>query len=314
MLMDEQMTLRTGSDPLDYYQAPGPMTDAGGLAKLFEALPGTVSELVSVVQGLLVHIYWAERQGLVLSDGRKGEVQIRDVAAKLARICQLDDRPLTEPRPLEKRLVGNCRDFSVLLCTLLRHHGVPARARCGFGTYFLPGRYEDHWIVECWEASTRRWVMVDAQLDAFQREALGIQFAPLDMPPGRFISGGQAWQMCRAGQADPELFGIFDMHGLWFVRGNLLRDFLALNKVEILPWDGGWGFLTEEEPDRDLMDQVAALTLAGDRAFADLRATYEADNRFHPPAHYFPPSYRSSMKSKPDSYGRSRPRKERDCE
>jgi hypothetical protein len=289
--MDEEAPFQTDRDPVSYYRSPGPMTDPGDWAGHLEGMPGTVSGLVSVVQGLLVHIYWAERQGLVLPDERKSEVQMRDVATKLARICQLDSQPLTEPRPLEKRLVGNCRDFSVLLCAFLRHHGVPARARCGFGTYFLPGRYEDHWVVEYWETSTRRWVMVDAQLDAFQREALGIQFDSLDMPPGRFVSGGQAWQMCRAGEVDPELFGIFDMHGLWFVRGNLLRDFLALNKVEILPWDGGWGVLAEEEPDRDLTDQVAALTLAGDRAFADLRATYEADNRFHPPAHFFPPRY-----------------------
>jgi hypothetical protein len=32
------------------------------------------------------------------------------------------------------------------------------------------------------------------------------------------------------------------MHGIEFVRGDLLRDFLAFNKVEILPWDGGWGY------------------------------------------------------------------------
>jgi hypothetical protein len=46
---------------------------------------------------------------------------------------------------LAKRLVGNCRDFSTMLCAMLRHQGVPARARCGFGAYFLPNHYEDHW-------------------------------------------------------------------------------------------------------------------------------------------------------------------------
>jgi hypothetical protein len=290
--MGERRRAPSGTDPLGFYATPGPMTDPLDLAGLFEGLPGTVPELVAVVQGLLVHSYWAERYGLVLPDERQQEVQIRDVAAKLARICQLDDRPLTEPRPLERRLVGNCRDFSVVLCSLLRHRGVPARARCGFGTYFLPGRYEDHWVVEYWKADTERWGMVDAQLDAFQRAALSVPFDPLDIPPGHFVSGGQGWQMCRSGQVDPELFGIFDMHGLWFVRGNLVRDFLALNRIEILPWDGGWGFLAEEEPDGEVMDQVAAFILDVDRGFADLRATYEADGRFHPPAEYLPPAYR----------------------
>jgi hypothetical protein len=51
-----------------------------------------------------------------------------------------------------------------------------------------------------------------------------------------FITAGKAWQMCRSGKADPDKFGIFDMHGLRFIWGDVVRDFLALNKVETLPW------------------------------------------------------------------------------
>ena len=101
-----------------------------------------------MVQGLLIHIFWAERYGVKLSEERQREVQIRSVARKLARIKELADWPLIVPRPPEKKLVGNCRDFSVMLCAILRHQGVPARARCGFGTYFIPDHYEDHWICE----------------------------------------------------------------------------------------------------------------------------------------------------------------------
>jgi hypothetical protein len=275
---------QSATDLLMYYAAPGPMTDAGEYAPLFDGLPADIPSLVEVVQGLLIHIFWAERYGVTLSEERKQEVQIRATAPKLARILVLDDRPLTEERPLEKRLVGNCRDFSVMMGAMLRHQGVPARARCGFGTYFVPDHYEDHWMVEYWNADESRWVAVDAQLDGFQQEALNIQFDPLDMPPGQFVTGDEAWQMCRAGEADPDIFGIFDMHGLWFVRGDLIRDFMSLNKVEILPWDGGWGFLTDEENmEAEIMDRIAHLTLAGDGAFAEIRATYEGDSRFHAP-------------------------------
>ncbi|HSJ52157.1 MAG TPA: transglutaminase-like domain-containing protein [Anaerolineae bacterium] len=277
-------------DPLAYYASPGPMTDPGPYASLFAGLPSAIPELVQVVQGLLVHVFWAERYGLSLPDERKGEVQLRLVADKLARIRQLDARPLAEPRPLESKLVGNCRDFSVMLCAMLRCQGIPARARAGFGTYFMPGHYEDHWVCEYWHAGERRWVMVDAQLDALQCQVLGIDFDPLDVPPGRFVTGGRAWQMCAAGEADPESFGIFDMHGLWFVRGDLLRDFIALNKLEILPWDGGWGFLTAEaEVESELMDRLAALTLAGDGSLPEIQALYAADPRFHVPPEYLAP-------------------------
>ncbi len=259
------------------------MTDPKGLSPLFDGLPTEISELVEVVQGLLIHVFWAERYGLKLPEERKEqEVNLRGVAQKLKRIQELDTALLTVERPPEGKLVGNCRDFSVLLCAMLRHQGIPARARCGFATYFLPDHYEDHWVCEHWKADERRWVMVDAQLDAFQREALGIAFDPLDVPHGQFVTGGRAWQMCRADEADPDKFGIFEWRGIWFVRGDLIRDFLALNKVEILPWDGGWGFLADEQNmEAEMMDGIARLSLAGDEAFAEIRATYESDPRFH---------------------------------
>jgi hypothetical protein len=278
----------TTVDPLEYYAGPGPMTDPGEMAWLFEGLPRDISALVQTVQGLLLHIFWAERYGVELSEERKGGVSIRSVADKLARIHELDDRPLTVARPLEKKLVGNCRDFAVLLCAMLRHQGVPARARCGFGAYFEPGQYEDHWTCGYWKADEGRWVLVDAQLDAFQREALKISFDPLDVPRDQFIVGGKAWEMCRAGRADPELFGIFDMHGFWFIRGDLIRDLLALNKIEILPWDC-WGLIEKEEQDvtdddRLLLDRIARLTQASDEVFAEIRSLYEREDRLRMPA------------------------------
>jgi hypothetical protein len=275
------------ADLLAYYAAPGLMTDPGEQVPLFGELPRDLASLVRTVQGLLLHIFWAERYGIDLSEARKEEVGIRSVEDKLVRIQELDDRPLTVERPLESKLVGNCRDFSVFLCAMLQHQGVPARARCGFGAYFLPDWFEDHWVCEYWKEDEGRWVLVDAQLDVFQREALHISFDPLDVPRDQFLVGGKAWQMCRAGRADPDRFGIFDMHGLWFIRGDLRRDLLALNKIEILPWDG-WGLIAKEEQaltddDYRLLDRVARLTLAGDEAFGEVRSVYQQDERLRMP-------------------------------
>lgn len=283
---------RTSIPLLEYYARPGIMTDPGEYANLFEGLPQQVSELVEIVQRLMIHIFWAERYGVKLSKNREQEVQLRTVSQKVRRILELDDQPLTVLRPLEKRLVGNCRDFATFLCAMLRYRGVPARARCGFGVYFTPDRYEDHWVCEYWKADEERWVMVDAQLDEFQREKLDIQFDPLDMPPGQFVTGGKAWLMYRAGEADPDKFGIFDMHGIAFIRGNLIRDFLALNKIEILPWDG-WGLMERDDRSAatnevELMDQLARLTLAGNEAFPQIRAAYETDSRLRIPSDWEP--------------------------
>lgn len=74
----------------------------------------------------------------------------------LARIKELDDRPLKFPRQPDKRLVGICRDQATLLCALLRHQGVPARVRFGFSAYFEPNFYFDHVVSEFWQADEQR--------------------------------------------------------------------------------------------------------------------------------------------------------------
>src|SRR5207244_6237492 len=124
----------------------------------------------------------------------------------VAKIRELDDAPLTIARPPDRRVLGNCRDFSTLTTALLRHHGIPARARCGFGLYFVDGEYIDHWVVEWWNGDA--WVLTDAQLDEFQRGSLHLPFDPLDTPREWFVDAGRAWQRYRAGEVEGDRFGV----------------------------------------------------------------------------------------------------------
>ena len=281
------------NDPLQYYATYSVMTDPGEYRHLFECLPAGVPALCGVVQGLILHAHWMERYGVEPSEEREQETNLRRVIRQLARILELDSSPLSVARSPEKRAVGTCRDFSTFLAAFLRHQGIPARARCGFGTYFMPGRSEDHWTCQYWNADVTRWVTVDAQIDQLQRNALNIGFDTLDMPEGQFLMAGQAWQLCRAGEADPQTFGIFDMHGMWFIAGNLVRDLLSLNKIELLPWDV-WGMMAEFKQEElsqaymEDMDRVAALTLAGNETFPEIRAFYENEERLRPAADWEP--------------------------
>lgn len=182
-----------------YFSQYGRITNPGPYADLYANLPDEVPSLAQVVQGLIVHVFWAERYGLKLSEERQGEVQLRSMQRRLARTLELDPGPLTTPRPNDKKIVGNCRDFSVSLASMLQSKGIPARPRCGFGAYFLPNHYEDHWVCEYWNDTEQRWILVDAQMDELQRSVLELPFNPLDVPRDQFIVGGAAWKMCRAG-------------------------------------------------------------------------------------------------------------------
>ncbi|HSK87738.1 MAG TPA: transglutaminase domain-containing protein [Anaerolineales bacterium] len=268
---------------LTYFARYGKITDPGPYTNLYMDLPSDVPALVKVVQGLMVHIFWAESYGLKLSEERKGEVQLRTMERRLKRTLELDSSPLNTPRPYEKKIVGNCRDFSVTLASILQSKGIPARPRCGFGMYFIPNHYEDHWVCEYWNEAEQRWVLVDAQLDELQQNVLKIPFNTLDVPRDQFIVGGAAWQLCRTGQADPDQFGIFDMKGIDFVKGDFLRDVASLNKVELLPWDC-WGMIlmdTAALPPDDLsmLDRLADLTCGDVPDFEAVRQLYESDPR-----------------------------------
>src|SRR6266446_3322638 len=178
-------------EALTYDATPGPFTDLSAHSAIVCELPEPLPELCRVVQGLIVHPFLAHLYGLEPQHLCQDDLQMRSASEILDRVLAVDPRSLSEPRPPERRFVGNCRHFTVLLCALLRARGLPARARCGFGAYFAPPRFEDHWVCEVWDESRGAWRLVDAQLDAVQREALGIAFDPLDVPRAELHRAGR---------------------------------------------------------------------------------------------------------------------------
>jgi len=160
---------------------------------------------------------------------------------------------------------------------MARHQGIPVRARVGFATYFSPGFHVDHEILEWWDAAQRRWQLLDPELSERHVAHFKIGFDPFDVPRDRFLVGGRAWQLCRMGEADPDTFGLDPRlpqpRGVRFVRGHVVQDLAALNKVELLLWDV-WGVM-QAAPDAALalLDEAAERTQAAD-GFAGVRRLY----------------------------------------
>jgi hypothetical protein len=273
-------TTTTTPEVLAYHATPGPFTDLRHHADRLRGLPTGVPDLCRVVHGLVVHSFHTSLYGLDPRTVRDEDVHTRTASAMLDRMLALDPRPLSQPRPPERRFVGNCRHFTVLLCAFLRARGAPARARCGFAAYFEPGGFVDHWVAEVWDEARGAWRLVDAQLDPPQRDAHRITFDPLDVPRTEFLVAGDAWQRCRRGAADPRRFGILDLRGSWFILQNLVRDVAAHARRELLPWDG-WGLMLDEARYEDpavlsLLDRAAELTQAGDDHHGELLELYES--------------------------------------
>jgi hypothetical protein len=264
---------------------PGVMTSAGKYSGLLDGLPGDAAGIARVVQGLLIHEFWAGAYGVTLAEQDRDRVNLRRVEQVLDAVVSRDDRPLGVPREPAQRIAANCRGFSVLAVALFRARGVPARARCGFGAYFKPGWFEDHWVVEYFDGG--RWKLLDAQIDGVQREHLAIGFDLRDVPRDQFVIAGDAWTRTRQGLADPDRFGLTAIGeaGAWWIAANLMRDAAALDNVELLPWDV-WGAMPEPEDTVDvaLFDDLAAAT-AGP-SLVDVRRLL-ADERLRVPGEVF---------------------------
>ena len=273
---------------LAYYTEPGVFTSLEGFERQVEALPDDVASVAAAVQGLLIHEALAPAYQTALSPARHAERELHSAVAMLNRATRFNPRPLHAPLPPECRVVGVCRHFATMFVAIMRHKGVPARARCGFANYFEPGKHVDHWVGEYWNEEQRRWVLVDAQIDGFQKTLFSIKIDTLDVPRDRFLVAGDAWRICRTGAADPQTFGVAgtEMWGLVEVFGDLFQDLAALQKIELLPW-GWYGLATEDgacESEVELIDALALLSIAADAfALVALRDAAASDPRLAPP-------------------------------
>lgn len=227
---------------LDFYSTQSVFSDPKEYAHLFKDLPDSIPELCEIVRGVIVHQDDTKKiHHFEIPKHRRLEPNTRYVSKILQAIIDLQNDKLTVTRKPEKRFIGLCRDFGIMLCSILRYKNIPARLRCGFAGYYVRNWYVDHWLCEYWNARENRWVLVDTEVNDVVRSEYNIDPSvnSLDVNHDQFVLSGKVWQMCRSGKADPKKFGVpeINISGLWFVRGSLLRDLAALNKVELLPWD-----------------------------------------------------------------------------
>ena len=89
----------------DYFIKPGQMTDPGKYAELLFKLKPDLSTLCKIVQGLCIHVFWADHYGVTIPADRMGELQIRDTSTRLGRILSMSHAPLD---PVQKSSGPNC--------------------------------------------------------------------------------------------------------------------------------------------------------------------------------------------------------------
>jgi len=276
---------KKGTSPiLDFYVQQSQITDPGEYAYLFEDLPHSIQSLVKIVQGLVVSLPWEEAYSLDTPRERHREIYLRTIPEMLKRILELDPSSLVVKRLPEKRKVSLCRDFAVLLVSMLRHQSVPARVRVGFAGYYRAEtpRYWDHRIAEYWNERLNHWVLVDAMTEEPIIERLRFKIDPLNVDSNsQFLLAGDVWQRCRAGKVNHQEFGDSpDDLGMAPIRFALLQDFDYLNKNELVGFDAWHELISKPEKevteqDKHLLDEIAEMTFHVDSQFKALRNLYK---------------------------------------
>jgi hypothetical protein len=210
------------SEIIDFYRRPSPTSDLGLHRELVCDLPADAEALATIVRGLLIHNFVAKSRGLQFSADRMSHMETVGAEAILDNVLSLDPSPLDAKRPAERRMVGFCYHFALLHCALLRATGTPARVRCGFAGYFEERRWIDHWVVEYWDGDS--WRLTDPQIGRS------------DLTRDAFQNGITGWNQCRDGASMPALYGNGELWGWDELRGSLINDVAALNKVEVPGW------------------------------------------------------------------------------
>ncbi|WIY03500.1 transglutaminase-like domain-containing protein [Amycolatopsis mongoliensis] len=269
---------------MNWYVGHSRFSDPGAQSSWLDGVPHDLAALRRAASGLVFH-YWAQgditRHGFPASRGE--EINLRYASDMFARPRELDPAPPGAPRSPVHRIVGCCRDFTLLFVSMARHHGIPARARVGFASYLMPGWYLDHVVAEVW--SPDGWRLVEPQLpDDFG------EFDLLDVPRDRFLVGADAWAAARSGDIEPARLVVSPdldapfLRGLPYARHNLVLDLAALNKHEMVLWDL-WGDLGDDAvlaPDAVARaDELAEVMAEAD--LGHLRVLFEAEDVRVPP-------------------------------
>ncbi len=210
------------SEITDFYRQPSRTSDLGRHRELVVDLPADAETLGTVVRGLLIHNFLAKSRDLQFSADRMSSIGTIGAEAILDNVMTLDPSPLEVQRPAERRMVGFCYHFALLHCALLRATGTPARVRCGFAGYFEARRWIDHWVVEYWDGDG--WRLTDPQIGRS------------NLTDDDFQSGLNGWNQCRRGASMPTSYGNGELWGWDELRGSLINDVAALNKVEVAGW------------------------------------------------------------------------------
>lgn len=260
----------TNDERLEEYTRMIPLLEPGDLAVLYDELPRDWKELCEVIGCQLIHPNRVKKiRHALISHTKNEDTAYSSVKDMLEQLLVRNANGLIRERAPHERLIVSCRYHAILLISVLRHRGIPARCRVGFARYLGEAhrKYVDHWVAEVWLEQEQRWILIDPDLQI------------VDIPADEFFTSGDAWLIVRDGEMNANLFGSKKWWGAYYIRNSVCHDLSSVLGNVLHYWDfppicqKEMNRLTEE--DLQLLDEVSIYLQDPDLYSKELRFIYE---------------------------------------
>ena len=208
---------------LDFYRQHSIYTDPEKFEYLYEGLSNSLPELCSLVKSQIIHPYTElpKYRELLPKERWNEAFQYPSVKLILKGLVTYDSLGLVKNRKPEARLVLGCNQNAIMLASILKFQGTPARVRYGHANYIIPGFHISHTICEVWNEDEKRWILVDPSMDM------------VDFDRSKFDFSNDLWIQMQNGEIDPNLYGIPRRYtGLVSIVGKICTDMASILGTE----------------------------------------------------------------------------------
>ena len=208
---------------LDFYRQYSPFTDPGEYACLYKNLPDSLPELCKLIRSQFIHPFaeLPQYREQIPKERWNEMINYPTVKSILKGLVTSNPAGLIYNRKPEDRLVLGCPQSAILLASILKYRGIPARVRCGHATYLIPGFHGSHTICEVWNANENRWMLVDPSTDK------------VDFSEEEFDFSNEAWMQLQKEEIDPNLYGIPGRYtGAGSIVGKISNDLAMVLGIE----------------------------------------------------------------------------------
>ncbi len=281
----------------NWYKQTSCFTDLGAYKEFAKNLPEDMRELCLLQRHQIIHpfvfydknirkqkhAYWGDMTKVPTTMLNYEDDIFPTAQGILAELLRRDSH-YTHQRSAENKVHVTCRGQAILLASILKAKGIPARARSGFAFYVTEDNTAgDHWITEYYDEKEKRWILVDADMHDTEK----ITFNLCDMPREAFLFGAQAYLGLRNGAyqegqiyyaSEPKTWGLkAALRALFYDFHALMNDEIIFLHVPGYIKDKNFELSQEEYEE---LDVLAKYMLEPENYFEELQQIWNTQTKF----------------------------------